>query len=295
MNATSPPALALAAFVGLLAGTHAAIWGMYKDAIHEGFTRKQFVRSMIVASLSAVALQLVLRLPLPGAAALVMLWGLAYATERGIVEVWKTFFREEDQSKYFIPMTFSIRGVPVRSRAARLSAGFAYIAVVGLCLYGIAQLDRGLPGTQGSLDPVRTALVGLSVGLIIAVGGAWKDAPKEGFEILKFFRSPIMTVTLALLLSRFTGSYLLVTVASIGFERAAIETYKTFFFPDKPRGKFAGKPVLHPHMLTARRRFVPVYVAIWVAVVTSSALAIAAGPQAAGGAPWSALTAGAQR
>ena len=128
-----------------------------------------------------------------------------------------------------------------------------------------------------------TVIVGLVIGIIIAIGGAWKDAPKEGFELLKFFRSPTMTVILALVMSRFTSSYLLLTVAAIGFERALIETYKTFFFPDKPRGKFAGKPVLHPQMLTARKRFVPVYVAIWLAVLASSAVALAgrAEPEAA--------------
>jgi hypothetical protein len=279
MNPVSLPALSLAAFVGLLAGTHASIWGMYKDAIHEGFTRATFSRSMIVGSLAAVALQAWLRLPLPAASALVLLWGLAYGTERGIVETWKTFFRTEDQSKYFIPMTFSIRGEPVKSRAARLAAGAGYIAVVGLCLWAIARLDRGI----ADMNLGRAAIVGFVIGIIIAIGGAWKDAPKEGFELLKFFRSPTMTVVLALVMSRFTDSYLLLTVAAIGFERAIIETYKTFFFPDKPRGKFAGKPVLHPQMLTARKRFVPVYVAIWLAVLASSAVALAgrAEPEAA--------------
>ena len=280
MNPVSLPALLVAAFVGLLAGTHASIWGMYKDAIHEGFTRRVFARSMVVGCLAAVALQAWLKLPLPDASALVLLWGLAYGTERGIVETWKTFVREEDQSKYFIPMTFSIRGEPVKSRWARLGAGAGYVAIVSLCLWGISRLDRG---ATGGVDAGRAALVGLVIGLIIAVGGAWKDAPKEGFELLKFFRSPTMTVILALVMSRFTNSYLLLTVAAIGFERAIIETYKTFFFPDKPRGKFAGKPVLHPQMLTARKRFVPVYVAIWLAVLASSAVALVrrAEPEAA--------------
>ena len=60
----------------------------------------------------------------------------------------------------------------------------------------------------------------------------------------------------------------------IGYERATAETYKTFFFPSKPRGKFAGKPVLHPQMLTQRYYFVPVYVSIWILVVTCAAMAL---------------------
>jgi hypothetical protein len=112
------------------------------------------------------------------------------------------------------------------------------------------------------------------MGSVVAVGGAWKDAPKEGFDMLKFFRSPGMTVLFALLLSQLTDSYLQATVAAIGYERAAAETYKTFFFPSKPRGKFAGKPVLYPEMLARRRRFVPAYVAIWAAVLASGMLAL---------------------
>lgn len=254
----------IAGAIGLLSGTHTAIWGMYKDAVHEGFAASRFARSMIVGAFAAVMVQAVLGLALPGPAALVVLFGLAYATERGIVEVWKTFVRTEDQSKYFIPMQFSVRGVPVASRGARIAFGAAYVALVGLCLLAISRIDHA-PGTIPSAT--RAALAGLAVGTIVAVGGGWKDAPKEGFDPLKFFRSPIMTVLYALILSRLTDSYLQMAVAAIGFERATAETYKTFFFPSKPRGKFSGKPILHPHMLERRRYFVPAYLAISVAAV----------------------------
>jgi hypothetical protein len=263
--------LAVAGVIGVLSGTHTAIWGMYKDAIHEGFAASRFARSVIVGALVAMAIQMALVLPLPAASAIIVLFGLAYAAERGIVEVWKTFVREEDQSKYTIPMQFSIRGVPVRARAARLAAGAAYVAVVGLCLAAVARVDAG---PLGEPTAVRSAVAGLVVGLVIAIGGAWKDAPSEGFDALKFFRSPCLTVAFALLLSHLAGSYLQIAVAAIGYERAAAETYKTFFFPSKPRGKFAGKPVLFPHMLERRRHFVPAYVAIWVAVIIAGAVAV---------------------
>lgn len=271
MTAITLHSLAIAGMVGLLSGTHAAIWGMYKDAIHEGFAATRFARSVVVGVVLAVAVQASLGLALPGAAALAVLFGLAYAAERGAVEVWKTFVRDEDQAKYFIPMQFSVRGVPVGSRGARLAAGAAYVAAVALCLVVIARLDRdtgALPATA------MVALTALVMGSIVAFGGAWKDAPKEGFDALKFFRSPCMTVAFALLLSRLTDSYFQAAVAAIGYERAAAETYKTFFFPSKPRGKFAGKPVLYPEMLARRRRFVPAYVAIWAAVLASGMLAL---------------------
>lgn len=255
--------LAVAATAGLLSGTHAAIWGMYKDAVHEGFSYRRFLRSMIVGCISAIILQRVLGLPLDAPGALVLLFGLAYAAERGVVEVWKTFIRNEDQSKYFIPMQFSIRGVPVRHRGVRLAAGAMYVATVSLCLVAIAGLDHQ-PVMRGT-----AALVGLAVGLIVAVGGGWKDAPAEGFDPLKFMRSPGMTVVAALVLSTLTESYLLIAIGAIGYERAVAETYKTFFFPSRPRGKFAGKPITHPEMLHRRKYFVPAYVAIWAVVIVA--------------------------
>src|SRR5687768_4459266 len=271
MTPVAVQSLVLAGVVGALSGTHTAIWGMYKDSIHEGFTARRFARSVIVGAVVAAAIQMTLALPLPAASGIIVLFGLAYAAERGIVEVWKTFVREEDQSKYTIPMQFSVRGVPVRARHVRLAAGAAYVAVVGLCLTVVAGADAG---PLGKPTVFGSALAGLVVGGIIAVGGAWKDAPSEGFDTLKFFRSPCLTVVFALLLSFITDSYLQIAVAAIGYERAAAETYKTFFFPSKPRGKFAGKPVLFPQMLERRRYFVPAYVAIWAVVIIAGAVAL---------------------
>jgi hypothetical protein len=261
--------ISIAALVGLLSGTHASIWGMYKDAVHEGFALGRFCRSMIVGALCAILIETWLRLPMDDAGTLVLLFGLSYAAERGVVEVWKTFVRHEDQAKYFIPMQFSIRGRPVKHRGIRLAAGAAYVVVVALCLGAIGLLDRAGPPRLTTI-----LLVGLVVGLIVAVGGGWKDAPKEGFDLVKFFRSPMMTVVWALILSRLTDSALLSAVGAIGFERATAETYKTFFFPSRPRGKFSGKPVTHPEMLRRRAYFVPAYVTIWVLVIAAGALAL---------------------
>jgi hypothetical protein len=259
--------LAFAAVVGLLSGAHTAIWGMYKDAIHEGFTKARFSRSVIIGALSALALQLVFRFPMPTAAGTILLFGLAYAMERGIVEVWKTFIRDEDQSKYTIPMQFAIRGKLVRNRGLRVAAGAAYVAVVALILLAFSTV--GGPRTLA-----RATVVGLAVGGIIAIGGAWKDAPTEGFDPIKFLRSPCLTVLFTIGLGTLTDQYLLIAVAAIGYERAMAETYKTFFFPSKPRGKFAGKPVLYPEMLRLRQYYVPAYVAIWLVVVTAAAVAM---------------------
>jgi hypothetical protein len=110
-------------------------------------------------------------------------------------------------------------------------------------------------------------------GFVSAIGGAWKDAPLEGFEPLKFLRSPLIAALAGLGLAVFTRHYLLIALAALGYERALLETYKTFFFPQKPRGKFAGKPIRFPDMLERRKPFAWVYAAIWLALLTTCVLA----------------------
>lgn len=271
MIQSSFESLVVACSVGLMSGCHASIWGMYKDALHEGFRYGAFARSIAIGAFVAVAIQAALHLSLPAPHALLLLFGLAYAVERGIVEVWKTFIRREDQSKYFIPMQFSIRGVPVASTWVRLMAGAGYVAAIALTLGVIRNLDD----SAATLSPLqRAGLCGLGVGMLLALGGAWKDAPKEGFDIVKFFRSPMMTIVYALMLSTLTTDHVLVAAAAIGYERATAETYKTFFFPSKPRGKFSGKPVLYPALLVKRRYFVPVYVSICLGVIACATAAL---------------------
>jgi len=60
-------------------------------------------------------------------------------------------------------------------------------------------------------------------------------------------------------------------LAGVGLSVATLETYKTFLFPSKPRGKFTGKPIRYPGMLVKRLRFVPLYVAIWIGVLAAFA------------------------
>ena len=80
----------------------------------------------------------------------------------------------------------------------------------------------------------------------------------------------------AAVVAHFTDSYLLIALAGLGFTIASIETYKTFFFPNKPRGKFSGMPISHPEMLTKRKSFVPVYAGIWFALIATGVAAFSA-------------------
>ena len=253
----------LAAGVGFLAGLHAATWGMYKDAPHEGFTLQTFVRSIVVATPAATALAAVAGLDPRIPADAVVLFGAVYTVERAVAELYKTFLREQDQSKYTIPMQFAVLGRVVEHRGLRALAGLAYGGLMAAVLLAIA----AYAAAAGRTPLVAVLLLGGAGGWISAFGGAWKDAPVEGFQTFKFFRSPLVATAFALLVSRLTGDLVLITLAATGYTIAATETYKTFLFPSVPRGKFAGKPVRFPQMLRTRRWFVPAYVGIWMVVV----------------------------
>lgn len=260
----------IAVGIGILAGLHSASWGMFKDAPHEGFAWRKYLRSPILSGLVALAAYPLSGLDITAPAGLALFFGLVYVTERAILEYYKTFLREEDQSKYYIPMQFHVGGEVVEDRRARLGVAAAYLVGVLGVVVGIEWLQRAGPDLPGWAAVVVLGSVG---GWISAFGGAWKDGPIEGFQILKFFRSPLVALTWAVLLAHFTRDYLLVVLPATGYTVATIETYKTFFFPNEPRGKFAGMPVHFPKMLERRKLVVPLYAAIWLAVLATLVLA----------------------
>lgn len=265
----------IALATGLAVGLHCATWGMYKDAPHEGFTWTTYVRSPIVASLIAVGLVLGTDLDVTTAAGITVLFGVTYGLERACLEVYKSFFRVEEQSKYTIPMQFAIRGKVVESAAARWAAAVAYVAVGLGVLYGLS-----LAPEWGSGLPILFVvfLTGSAGGWISAIGGAWKDAPIEGFHIFKFFRSPGVAFSYGIVISMLTQEHAFIYLGAIGYTVASIETYKTFFFPNRPRGKFQGKDPLFPELLTWRHRFVPLFVLVWLGVLAAATMALFGDP-----------------
>jgi hypothetical protein len=254
----------MSVLLGMLAGAHASSWGMYKDAPHEGFTFLKYSRSIIVAALIAVVLHRVTGMDLSNWGQAAVFFGMVYALERLGHELWKGYIREEDQSKYFIPMQFGVMGKPVKSRPVRWGLLVAILIILAALVWVGYALQRQFPNTPAWLVLVTIGALG---GWLTAFGGAWKDAPVEGFETLKFFRSPVISLFWAAIMAFFTRDWVFLSVAGAGYSVAAIETYKTFFFPSVPRGKFAGKPVTHPEMLERRKPVVFLYAAIWACMI----------------------------
>jgi hypothetical protein len=219
--------------VGALAGTHAATWGGFKDSPFEGFRPASFWRS---AGLGAGVALLVGLSGLAGSAAVLVAVGLCYAAERLVTEWWKAILREDAQSAYSIPMRLALHGRPVDARLPRYAVGIAVAGgLVGACVL-TANLESELVGLPWW---GLTLLLG-SGGWLTAVGGAWKDAPVEGFELAKFFRSPVVGTAWGCLLLPFSSSVTVTAVAAAGLSVATIETYKTFLAGGPP-GKFANK------------------------------------------------------
>lgn len=243
---------------------------MYKDSIHEGFTWPKYFRSVIVGAVIGLIMLQITDIDVTRATGIVVFFGLVYAAERLTLELWKGFIREEDQSKYFIPMQFGVGGKPIKDRRIRWSALVGVILILLVSLWGTAALQRNYPDLPAWLVLVTVGSLG---GWLTAFGGAWKDAPVEGFETFKFFRSPGVSLFWASILAFFTDNWIYLGIAAAGYSVATIETYKTFFFPSKPRGKFAGKPIDYPDMLRRRNYFVPIYVTIWILIVGAWVLA----------------------
>jgi hypothetical protein len=168
-------------------------------------------------------------------------------------------------------MQFAIFGRVVESQARRYIIG----AIITAAVCGIFLIVHYSQVSLPLVDlPVAVFLVASISGWISAFLGAWKDAPLEGFQPLKFVRSPLWAGFWGLLVAHFSTSILVVMMAGLGYTIFTLETYKTFFFPSKPRGKFAGKPILFPDMLRRRQYFVLLYASIWILVLTGFYLAL---------------------
>lgn len=260
---STPGTLAILSLAGGLAGLHAATWGAHKDLPYEGFHLRRCARSVLLGVVSAWVVISVFRLPdRPGG--LLLRLGAMYAVERLATEWWKAIVRQDDQSRYTIPMRFAIRGVPVTHTGVRYTIGAGVLVAVSMLAFSLDQASQPLLrlGTHGGW-PWLIMLAGSAGGWATAVGGAWKDAPIEGFSGWKFLRSPAVALAWATPMTLLTDNVLLVSLAAAGYAVASIETYKTFLTQGRPPGKFAGQPRPH-HRPLLRRGLATTHAGLWV-------------------------------
>lgn len=262
------PTIALALPLALVAGTHAATWGAYKDAPYEGYHPSRQLRTLVIATLATFV---GLMTGLVTLHAVVPAVGVVYTLERLSTEWWKTIVRVDDQSAYTIPMRLGFFGRPVDVDWIRYSVG----ALVAGALVGLGFAAHGAQAVAqhafGGLPWwILVPTVGGLGGWLTAVGGAWKDAPIEGFSGWKFLRSPAVATAWAVPLSQLTGEWVALCLAAGGLSVFSIETYKTFWTGARPPGKFADRPLASP-VLTTRRVNGRLHAGAWLVLGAISA------------------------
>lgn len=201
---------------GLLGVTNMILWGLYGDLLVEKFNALKVLRSIVIGILWSILLFLVNpHLPFLIIALVVI------SLERITTEIYKALIRVENQDKYKIPSDLSIKA----NRKLKFAIGIFLILIIGALIYYIE-------------IPIDKRYLILVTGFFIALGGMLKDAPHEGFDKIKFFRSPLVAIIVGLsinfLFPGISGKYFLLSVA--GGERIISEFYKKIF-----RGRIPGK------------------------------------------------------
>jgi len=244
--------------VGFLSGLYSSCWGSYKDSLFEKFSVIKFVRSLIVGFCLGIVLLEFLKMngvPNPN---LGIFFAFVMSFERSLTEFFKAFIRVENQDKYKIPSTFHVFGKIIKNRSQRLIIGIVLLFILILAFYIPVFISFWfLPRIYNGL------LWGLIAGFAIALGGAWKDAPMEGFYFYKFFRSPVVSGIWGLIFSFFTGNYSFLLFACVGAERMTTELYKTFIKKNIP-GKFKATKPLYEDWIVKRNIVVAPYIFTWI-------------------------------
>lgn len=202
---------------GLLAASNLILWGIYGDLMMEDFKWLKVLRTLLVGAISATFLFWTNPfLPL-----LVVALDVNYMISV-FTEIYKAFIRNESQERYLIPSDFGSR-IPL---VIRRPIGI-------LILIATLVFIKYIPF---SIDPLAAILL---AAIIPTFYGASKDAPHEGFEPVKFFRSPIVALVTGFFLYKLLPGLdsKLFLFAVLGAERLISECYKKVINSHIP-GKF---------------------------------------------------------
>jgi len=245
--------------IGFVAGLNSASWGAYKDTPYEPFKFIKYVRSPLLGGVVAYFLYLLIPSQLSGGINDALFFTLIIGIERIATEFRKSFFINEKQDKYNIPQQFAIFGKLVTGRLCRALIGLLLTFLLIIVSIGTYKLM----GSMSPISPTLVIIIAACAGFAVAIGGAWKDAPFENFNLLKFFRSPVVCIISAVLYYIFFSNKMqFLFLVSIGTERMVTEFYKTFI-KQGPSSKFISASV---NSIWAKRRavFLVPYSISWV-------------------------------
>jgi len=240
--------------LGSIGGLIIASWHGYKDPPWEGFVLRRFPRSIILAGIIGLSLFFLENF---GFLNKIDNFGIiilsSIALERFFGEIFKGFLRKTVHQefkdvfvKYKIPIYY-------HNNLARILMGLVVFTSIMLVLIFFVKLPEYLISLQIN-KLFLGAMLGLVGGISVALAGAWKDSPSEGFKIEKFVRSIVAGPLGGVILALASNSFQLFVIASMGFERISVEFYKTFW-TKKPRGMFDGKKPKYPEWFKKRYIF----------------------------------------
>ena len=241
------PPIAIPFAVTILSGLYTSLWGAFKDSPYEGLKGATFPRSVYF---SVVIFFTLYALPATEQQldhlGLFQVFFLVMGAERFLAELYKGFFRGEDQSKYFVPSRITFFGRHVTSDLLRYAVGLVMVAIV------IGTMFINLP-IEGLL---AFALIGCGTGLVVSLGGAYKDAPFEGFRVGKFQRSGAVLALASPLFFWINDPHAPIPLGFLifmngGLERFVVEYYKTYIQRNMS-GKFRPDIERRQHLIDRR-------------------------------------------
>jgi len=217
------------------------IWGIYADLVVEKFKWHKIMRSYFIALFYALLLT--------EAVPYLNLFIVCLAViglERITTEIYKALFRVEPQKKYKIPSHLGLRW----GRLTKIFVGTALLITIGLLWF------MYLPNFLSH----KLFLI-LFTGGFIALCGMLKDAPYEGFDKIKFWRSPVCALVAGLILWGLFPNLPIVpfVFAVAGFERIISECYKKILQKKIP-GKFKDGIPHNNYWLKKRDWLLPIYI-----------------------------------
>jgi hypothetical protein len=244
--------------IAIVSGLYTCAWGAFKDGPFEGFRPHTFFRSMLFSVGIVVGLFAVPRLHADRLSPF-QLFFVVMGVERLATEIYKGCLRAaRDPARFAIPQQLMCFGRTIDRGGVREALGGAGLGGIALVLL----VDAKIASMAAFIAVAATA------GLVVAVGGAYKDAPFEGFQPLKFFRSPLVVTTIAPLVWRLGPQPLgLLLFMFGGIERLVVEYYKSYVVRSVP-GKFrADLPTVRGPFLQHRHRLQYVATVIVVLLV----------------------------
>jgi len=232
--------------VSIISGLYTSLWGAFKDCPYEDFKPKTFPRSIYfhVIIFSALYFLPFFRDKFSQLNS-IQIFFLVMGIERAVAEFYKGFYRTENLDKYAVPSRISFFGKYIKSDLLRYFAGTLLIAGT----FSLSFLDYKIYSWW------QFFIVSYSAGMAVAFGGAYKDAPFEGFSWLKFQKSSsVMGIVSPVFY--FMGEIQLgfLILMCFGLERFLVEYYKTYVLRNMS-GKFRADLVKIKKQLDTREKF----------------------------------------